>query len=98
LGINGTGISVLGRPTSRCRSPPPRSPVPRPDIRAADQCGAADLQRLVGRPRTEIPVPLIPNLQRVACTTCPVTQDFSAYRLNIFYNEQTGIIEQVRCG
>ncbi|RZJ32741.1 MAG: hypothetical protein EON86_20595, partial [Brevundimonas sp.] len=30
--------------------------------------------------------------------TCPVTQDFSPYRLNILFNEQTQIIEQVRCG
>jgi len=79
-------------------APPPRSPVPRPDIRAADQCGAADLQRLVGRPRTEIPVPLIPNLQRVACTTCPVTEDFNPARLNFFFDAETGLIKQVRCG
>ena len=34
----------------------------------------------------------------VACTTCPVTEDYSPYRLNIFYNQQTGLVEQVRCG
>jgi len=36
--------------------------------------------------------------RRVTCTTCPVTEDYSATRLNIFFNEQTGIVEQVRCG
>jgi hypothetical protein len=30
---------------------------------------------LIGRPRTMIPVPLDPNRQRVACTTCPITDD-----------------------
>ena len=56
------------------------------------------MQYLVGKSRTEIPVPVEVVNRRVTCTTCPVQQDFSAYRLNIFYNAQTGIIEQVRCG
>ncbi|AQR63504.1 hypothetical protein BZG35_11640 [Brevundimonas sp. LM2] len=63
-----------------------------------DLCKAADFQYLVGRSRTEIPVPVEVVSRRVVCTTCPVTQDFSAHRLNIFYNEQTDIVEQVRCG
>jgi hypothetical protein len=63
-----------------------------------DQCGAADLQRLVGRPRTEIPIPTDPNRQRVACTTCPVTQEYNPGRLNFFFDAQTGIIREVRCG
>lgn len=63
-----------------------------------DLCKAADLQYLVGRPRTEIPVPVEVVSRRVVCTTCPVTMDFSPYRLNIFYNEQSGLVEQVRCG
>ena len=54
---------------------PPRSPIPRRRPRRATQCGAPELQGLVGRPRTEIPVPLDPGRQRVACTTCPVTED-----------------------
>ena len=65
---------------------------------AEDLCKAADFQYLVGRPRTEIPVPVEVVSRRVVCTTCPVTMDFSAYRLNIFYNDQTDIVEQVRCG
>ena len=64
----------------------------------ADLCKARDLQWLVGRPKTEIPVPVEVVNRRVACTTCPVTEDFSAYRLNIFFNQETDIVEQVRCG
>ena len=64
----------------------------------ADQCKAGEMQWLVGKPRTEIPVPVEVVNRRVTCTTCPVTEDFSAYRLNIFYNQETGIVEQVRCG
>ena len=77
---------------------PPRSPIPKPQITVRDQCGAADLQRLVGRPRTEIPIPVDPGRQRVACTTCPVTEDFNPARLNFFFEAETGRIKQIRCG
>jgi len=63
-----------------------------------DLCKASEMQWLVGRPRAEIPVPVDVVNRRVACTTCPVTEDYSPYRLNIFYNRQTELIEQVRCG
>ena len=77
-------------------APPPPAPAAPPPV--ADACGAREHQHLVGRPRTEIPVPVNPNRQRVACTTCPVTMDFSAERLNFFFDAQTGIIKEVRCG
>ncbi|WP_292082542.1 MULTISPECIES: hypothetical protein [unclassified Brevundimonas] len=64
----------------------------------ADMCKAGELQWLVGKPRTQIPVPVDVVNRRVACTTCPVTEDYSPYRLNIFYNQQTGIVERVSCG
>jgi hypothetical protein len=79
-------------------APPPRSPIPRPNVDVRDACGATEMQRLVGRPRSEIPVPLEPNRQRVACTTCPLTQDYRPDRLNFFFDAATGIIRQVRCG
>ena len=63
-----------------------------------DICKANDLQWLVGKSKAEIPVPVDVVNRRVVCTTCPVTEDFSPYRLNIFFNESTGIVEQVRCG
>lgn len=75
-----------------------RTPIPRPDVTPRDQCGAADLQGLVGRPRTEIPVPLQPSRQRVACTTCPVTEDYDPGRLNFYFDRETGVIREVRCG
>jgi hypothetical protein len=61
-------------------------------------CGAAELQWLVGRPRTEIPVPTVLTNRRVSCTTCPVTQDLRPERLNILYNATTNRVEAVRCG
>jgi hypothetical protein len=77
---------------------PTLAPTPAPSATARDQCGAADMQGLVGKPRTEIPIPIDPARQRVACTTCPVTMDFSPVRLNFFFDAATGVIKEVRCG
>jgi hypothetical protein len=78
-------------------APPPVAPGPQPPPEA-DACKARDFQNLVGRPRSEIPVPVRPELQRVACTTCAVTMDFNQNRLNFFFDAQTGLIKEVRCG
>lgn len=81
---------------------PPEPPAPAPSrpppVSSRDQCGASELQGLIGRPRTEIPVPVDPNLQRVACTTCPVTMDYNPRRLNFLFDAETGRIAQVKCG
>ena len=70
----------------------------RPSNPTADMCRAGELQWLVGKPKTDIPVPVDVVNRRVTCTTCPVTEDYSPNRLNIFFDEQTEIVEQVRCG
>lgn len=64
----------------------------------ADLCKAGDLQWLVGKPKAEIPVPVDVVNRRVVCTTCPVTEDYSPYRLNVFFNDETDLVEQIRCG
>ena len=69
-----------------------------PTGQTEDFCKAGEMQWLVGRTKAEIPVPVDVVNRRVTCTTCPVTQDFSPYRLNVFYDEKTEVIEQVRCG
>lgn len=69
-----------------------------PPAEMTDMCKANDLQWLVGRSRTEIPIGADIVNRRVLCTTCPVTQDFSPYRLNIFFNADTDKVELVRCG
>ena len=92
--------------------PPPPQPMPvpaqpapalqtqSPALRpmANDQCGAAALQYLVGRPRTEIPVPLQPSTRRVVCSTCVITQDYRADRQTIVFDSDTGLIKSVACG
>ncbi|MFT4075558.1 MAG: proteinase inhibitor i78 [Asticcacaulis sp.] len=77
-------------------APPPPAPVYKP--MAEDQCGAAALQYLVGKPRTEIPVPLDPGQRRVVCSTCIVTQEYRSDRQTIVFSSDTGIIQSVKCG
>ena len=79
---------------------PAYAPPPMP-VEAAgpkDACGAYEMQHLVGRHRSEIPVPVEPSRRRVACTSCPVTMDYRADRLNIFFDADSGIIKEVKCG
>jgi hypothetical protein len=75
-----------------------RPPEPAPGATGSDRCGAAEAQSLVGKLRTEIPIPIDPARQRVACTTCPMTLDYSPERLNFFFDAATGLIKEVRCG
>ena len=75
------------------------APTPgRPDSAEADQCGASRYQWLVGRPRSAIPARPAGANWRVACTGCPITMDYSPARLNIFYDQETERIDEVRCG
>jgi len=98
-----TLVNCASNPPAPAPQPAPQPAQPAPQIQSPapqphDMCGAYEAQKLVGQPRTEIPIPVLPALQRVACTTCPVTQDFNPRRLNFFYDAETGIIKEVRCG
>ena len=102
------GVAMLalsgcaGEPPPPPPAPPPppssEAPPPPPAKDPDDQCGAAAAQRFVGGPRTEIPVPVRPEKQRVLCTTCAATMDFHPDRLNFFYDAETGIVKRVSCG
>jgi hypothetical protein len=87
--------SVAPEPVILPSEPAPPSGVNRID---GDLCKADDHQWLVGRSRAEIPVPVDVVNRRVTCTTCPMTEDYSPYRLNILFNQASGRVEQVRCG
>jgi hypothetical protein len=65
---------------------------------AGRTCDAASLTYLIGKPRTEIPVPVDPSRRRVACTTCPVSEDYQPDRTNILYDAQTGKVTKLKCG
>jgi len=98
------GMLALAACSTAPESPPPPpaevapAPTPAAPPPVADACNAAAYQRLVGRPRSEVPVPVKPDLQRVACATCPITMDYNPNRLNFFFDAATGIIKEVRCG
>lgn len=95
-GINAVVVRTTPEPPPVIVVPPP----PPPPLIALppDTCGARPLQYLVGRPRTEIPVPVDTSNRRVTCATCPITRDLREDRLNIFYDADSGIIEEVKCG
>ncbi len=78
-------------------APPPRS-VPVTPAPPPDQCGARELAWLVGKPKTEIPIPVQLTNRRVLCTTCPRTEEYMPRRLNIFFDQDTGVVKEVRCG
>jgi len=82
-------------PPARPSEPPPRTSKPAP---APDMCGATQAQKYVGRSRLELPPPVRPDRQRVACNTCAVTLDYRPDRLNIFFDAETGVVTEVRCG
>jgi hypothetical protein len=88
--------------------PPPATPTAPPAIALPakplasdadkDQCGVKDAQAFVGKPRTSLPAPVDPSRWRVACTTCPVTMEYRPDRLNILFNADTGVVQEVKCG
>lgn len=86
--------------------PPPTTPTAppalalpaKPPVAEKDQCGLKDAQQYIGKPRTSLPAPVDPSRWRVACTTCPVTMDYRADRLNILFNADTGVVQEVKCG
>lgn len=63
-----------------------------------DQCRASEYRRYVGRNRSQLPPEPAGETWRVTCTTCPVTMDYNPRRLNILYEESTGVIHEVKCG
>jgi hypothetical protein len=77
--------------------PPPQATAPAP-APPKDSCGADPLQYLVGKQRSEIPVPVDPSRRRVVCSTCMMTQDYVPARQTIIYDSDTGLVRSVRCG
>ena len=88
---------VPSRPVPQPSAPRP-APAPAYKPASHDTCGADSLQYLVGKPRTEIPVPLQPSQRRVVCSTCVTTQEFRADRQTIVFDSDTGLITSVKCG
>ena len=64
---------------------------------APQVCDAAAARSLIGSHVGAVDFAAGANV-RMVCTTCATTRDYRADRLNVRFNEQTGIIERVDCG
>ncbi len=71
------------------------APAPPPEKRL---CDAPSLAYLVGHKRTDIPVPADLSRRRVACTTCPGSEDHQPLRTDILFDARTGLVTAVTCG
>lgn len=68
-----------------------------PSTGGPQRCDAAASRSLIGTNVAAVSFPAGANV-RVVCTTCPTTRDYRPDRLNVRFNEATGIIESVDCG
>ncbi|KQY75135.1 I78 family peptidase inhibitor [Brevundimonas sp. Root1423] len=89
---------ILGAASLMAACAPVEPTAPTTPSDGPTQCRADQYQRYVGRNRSELPAKPANENWRVTCTTCPVTMDYSPSRLNILYEERTGIIREVKCG
>lgn len=64
---------------------------------SADQCRASASQSLIGTNVAAVSFPEGANV-RIVCTTCPTTKDLRPDRLNIRFDQASGIIRRVDCG
>jgi hypothetical protein len=76
-----------------CMATPPEAPGPTPPQR----CDASAAQSLIGSHVGAVDFAPGANV-RIVCTTCATTRDYRPDRLNIRFDQQTGIIKSVDCG
>lgn len=65
---------------------------------AADSCGASTYASLVGQDKSAAPTTTEGRPVRVVCSTCPMTMDYNAARLNVVFDEKTGVVQKLDCG
>lgn len=68
----------------------PTEPIPQ-------RCDAEAARSLIGSHVGAVSFPAGANV-RVVCTTCPTTKDLRPDRLNVRFDQDTGIIRSVDCG
>ncbi|MBX9460972.1 MAG: peptidase inhibitor I78 [Brevundimonas sp.] len=61
------------------------------------RCNAEANRSLIGSHVGAVSFPADANV-RVVCTTCPTTKDLRPDRLNVRFDQATGIIRSVDCG
>ncbi|HYC68067.1 hemolysin [Brevundimonas sp.] len=74
------------------------APVAETSVQPGPQrCDAEAARSLIGTHVGAVSFPAGANV-RVVCTTCPTTKDLRPDRLNVRFDEATGIIRSVDCG
>ncbi len=61
------------------------------------RCDAEAAKSLIGTHVGAVSFPADANV-RIVCTACPTTRDYRPDRLNVRFDEATGIIRSVDCG
>ena len=79
---------------------PTPAPDPRPRLPAPgnDTCRAATYADTLGDDYRTLPSAPEGRVFRVVCTTCAMTMDFNAERLNFFYDATNGKVVRLTCG
>lgn len=91
LGLGGLAVAAC--------APMDRAPVtPTTPADGPSECKADIYSAYVGRNRSELPAKPANETWRVLCTTCPMTMDYNPERLNIVFEETSGVIREVKCG
>lgn len=74
------------------------APVADPAVGPEPQrCDADGARSLIGSHVGAVSFPAGANV-RIVCTTCPTTRDYRPDRLNVRFDQETGIIRSVDCG
>lgn len=73
------------------------APVPVTEAPTPSRCDAVASRSLIGSHVGAVTFPRDANV-RLVCTTCAATMDHDPDRLNIRFDEATGVIKAVDCG
>ena len=73
------------------------APEPGPTPGGPQRCDAESAKSLIGSHMGAVDFAPGANV-RIVCTTCPTTRDYRPDRLNVRFDEATGIIKSVDCG
>ena len=73
------------------------APAPGPTPGGPQRCDAESAKSLIGSHMGAVDFAPGANV-RIVCTTCPTTRDYRPDRLNVRFDEATGIIKSVDCG
>ena len=81
-------------------TPQPGVPEPIAALPTAEQdsCGASAYSVYMGQEFERVPPAPAGKVVRVVCSTCPMTMDFNAERLNVIYDEKTSLVTRLSCG